>query len=265
LVLGTGAVFGQLPGLPAGAPAASGAAAGANGTGAGARPAEMRAAAAVAPTGPVRGSLFKAGVAAPMPAGYVPADGEVRGAGVSFIAVASPKPKRYQKNDVLTVVIREDSNAQIDGQGMSKKTQDFDLALQQFLQMGISSSGVPTVGTVGNPSSLPEIKFKFNNDRQNDASQTRTDSFSARISALVVDVKPNGTMVIEAVKQILIDREVQVFKLSGVCRVEDVGVDNSILSTQLANLTLSKQTTGEVRDGTRSGWLNQWLDKWNPF
>jgi len=195
----------------------------------------------------------------------VPAEGEVRGAGVSFIAVASPKPKRYQKNDVLTVVISEISDAETNSQGNSKKTQDFDLAIQQFLQLALSKSGVPTVGTVGNPSSLPEVKFNFNNDRQSQASQQRTDTFTARVSATVVDVKPNGTMVIEAVKQILVDKEVQVFKLSGICRVEDVGVDNTILSTQLANLTVSKQTSGEVRDGTRSGWLNSWWDKVNPF
>jgi flagellar L-ring protein FlgH len=53
--------------------------------------------------------------------------------------------------------------------------------------------------------------------------------------------------------------------MSGVCRAEDVGVDNSVLSTQLANLSLSKQTAGEVRDGVKRGWMNKILDEVNPF
>ena len=72
-------------------------------------------------------------------------------------------------------------------------------------------------------------------------------------------------MVVEAVKQITVDKEVQTFKLTGACRVEDIGVDNTVLSTQLANLTISKQTSGMVRDGTKRGWLNQLIDNISPF
>ena len=86
-----------------------------------------------------------------------------------------------------------------------------------------------------------------------------------RIAAIVVDVKPNGTMVLEAVKNIIVDREVQHYHMSGICRAEDVTPDNTLLSTQLANLTVNKQTSGEVRDGTKSGWLNTIIDKVNPF
>jgi len=211
---------------------------------------------------PVRGSLFAQGAAAAMP---MSADGTTPQPAISMIAVSPAPPKKYHKNDLVTIIIREDSQATTNGKGDSKKTQDFDLALEQFLQLAISSSGVPQVTNVGNPSTLPQIKFKYENNRQSDASQERQDSLSARITANVVDVKPNGTLVIEAVKQIIVDKEEQTFTLSGICRVEDVAVDNTLLSTQLANLSLSKQTRGEVRDGTRRGWLNKFIDTWNPF
>jgi len=136
------------------------------------------------------------------------------GPSISFTSVASPQARRYKKNDILTVVVREDSDSTSNGKGNAQKTQNFDLRFNSFIQMALSQSGVPTVGTVGNPSSLPEIKFKYDNNRQTDAAQERQDSFSARISATVVDVKPNGTMVIEAVKQIIVDKEEQTFKLS---------------------------------------------------
>jgi flagellar L-ring protein FlgH len=71
--------------------------------------------------------------------------------------------------------------------------------------------------------------------------------------------------VVEAVKQITVDKEEQIFTLTGICRVEDISVDNTLLSTQLANLSLSKQTRGEVRDTTKRGWLNKFIDQVSPF
>ncbi|HVX86033.1 MAG TPA: flagellar basal body L-ring protein FlgH [Phycisphaerae bacterium] len=217
----------------------------------------------VAPTGPIRGSLFRQGAETPP---QVDAEGmPMGGAPVSFIAVEPAKPRKYQKNDIVTVVVREDASSTTTGDATSKKEQDFDTALQQFIQLALSQSGVPTVGTVGNPSNLPEVKFKYQNNRQNDASQARTDSASLRISGTIVDVKPNGTLVIEAIKNISMDQEVQHYTLTGVCRAEDIAADNTILSTQMANLTLERKTKGEVKDGTRRGWLNSIIDKFSPF
>ena len=66
-------------------------------------------------------------------------------------------------------------------------------------------------------------------------------------------------------RRLTVDREVQTFRLSGICRADDITPDNTVLSTQLAGLTLSKQTKGEVHDGVKSGWLNGLIDKVNPF
>jgi flagellar L-ring protein precursor FlgH len=227
------------------------------------RPGEKTPVYTVAPTGPIRGSLFKQGAETPP---QVDAEGmPMGGAPVSFTAVEPTKPHKYQKNDIVTVIVREDASSTTTGDATSKKEQDFDTALQQFIQLALSQSGVPTVGTVGNPSNLPEVKFKYQNDRQNDASQARTDSASLRISGTIVDVKPNGTLVIEAMKNIAMDQEVQHYTLTGVCRAEDIAADNTILSTQMANLTLNRKTKGEVRDGTRRGWLNSIIDNLSPF
>jgi len=78
-------------------------------------------------------------------------------------------------------------------------------------------------------------------------------------------VKPNGTMVIEAVKHIIVDKEEHTIKLSGICRIEDVASDNTVLSTQMADLELSKQSKGEVHDVNKRGWLNGLLDRFTPF
>ena len=216
------------------------------------------------PAGGVRGSLFRQGALAPVPQNAEGAP--VSGAPVSFISVDAPKPKKFRKNDVVTVIVQQDSQSSTTAQTQSQKQQDFDLALQSWIQLHNSPSGVPnSVTSVGSSGTLPEAKFKYDNNRQNQASQVRADSLSTRVSGTVVDVKPNGTIVIEASAQITVDKEVQVFRISGICRSDDITPDNTILSSQLAELTLSKQTKGEVHDGVKSGWLNNLIDKVNPF
>jgi flagellar L-ring protein FlgH len=81
----------------------------------------------------------------------------------------------------------------------------------------------------------------------------------------VVDVKPNGTMVLQARKRIKTDEEEQSFVLTGICRVDDVAADNSILSTQLFDLELQKNHKGDVRNATRRGILGKLLDAIGSF
>lgn len=254
--------FADLPGLPA--PQDNTSTTGATTANSNVRPEKGQRAPLAEPT-PVRGSLFRQGAVATPAASYNQPGAETRGPPLSFTAVQAPEPRKYRKNDVVTVVVQQDSESNSTGTADSKKTQDFDMAIQQFLQLALSQSGIPTVGTVNAPSKLPEIKFNYTNDRQSDASQQRSDTMSLRLSGTIVDVKPNGTLVVEATAHINVDKEQQDYKLSGICRVADIAADNTILSTQLANLSIDKQTKGEVRDGTRRGWLNKLIDQFSPF
>jgi flagellar L-ring protein precursor FlgH len=98
-----------------------------------------------------------------------------------------------------------------------------------------------------------------------EATVDRTDSLTARITAEVIDVKPNGTLVLQAKQRIKTDDEEQQFVFTGTGRVEDVGVDNTILSTQLYDKDVTKTHTGAVRDTTKRGLIPKLLDLINPF
>ena len=98
-----------------------------------------------------------------------------------------------------------------------------------------------------------------------DGSVDRSDTLTARITGEVVDVKPNGTLVLQARKQIRTDEEEQQFVLTGTCRAEDVGADNTVLSTQMFDLQLQKNHKGMVREATRRTWLQKLFGAVSPF
>ena len=104
-------------------------------------------------------------------------------------------------------------------------------------------------GGIGN--TPPSIVADGSREFTGEGTVDRTDSFTARVTARVLDVKPNGTLVLEGRKQITTDDEYQRFLVTGICRAEDISADNTVLSTQLADFNLRKTHKGNVRNATK--------------
>jgi flagellar L-ring protein precursor FlgH len=202
------------------------------------------------------GSLFKASLSSR----ERPANGKEPH--LSFTYVAEPEPKSLKKHDLVTIIIREESEVKADSKTESHKADAMDAKVDAMLKI-MSSRPFVTGGGIGD--TPPQIKMSGARDFTGDAKAERTDSFTTRITAEVIDVKPNNTLVLQATKKIKHDDEEQKLILTGVCRVEDISPDNSVLSTQLYDMNLDKQNTGAVRDGSKQGWFGKAFDFINPF
>jgi flagellar L-ring protein precursor FlgH len=204
------------------------------------------------------GSLLRATLAAQPD----PAQAQLGGPnGVSYFAVPTPEPKVLRKHDLVTIIVREESEFKSAGNSDLKRQTDIDAQIQQFIKLNLAQLSLqPSIGT-----NIPEIKATGTRNFKGEATVDRSDSFTTRITAEIVDVKPNGTLVLQARSQIKTDEELQLMILSGTCRAEDVTADNTVLSTQLFDKNVSKQHKGAVRDTTKRGWVTKLLDALNPF
>jgi len=201
------------------------------------------------------GSLLQAQLATPMNPVQIQANQ------VSFIAVPEPTPKTLKQHDLVTIIVNEQS--EITTKGTSNLTRDsqLDAKVDNFVQLRASNLTLKGLQS----STTPEIKLEGNRSFQGQGDVERTDSFSARITAEVVDVKPNGTVILQARKRIKADEEEQTFILTGTCRAEDISAADSILSSQLYDLQLQKLHNGDVRNSTKRGFFGKLLDLFNPF
>jgi flagellar basal body L-ring protein FlgH len=206
------------------------------------------------------GSLLRASAAVHVATG---ADGEhAKPASVSFFAVPEPEPKTIKKHDLVTIIVREESDSSAKATTDLKKNADITALLQQFISLKPKNFAIQGGAQGANP---PGIQATGQRDFKGEATADRTDSFTMRVQAEVIDVKPNGNLVVQATKHVKWDDEDQYFTLSGTCRAEDVTADNSVLSTQLINLDVVKKTAGAVRDTSKRGFIPKMLDKINPF
>jgi flagellar L-ring protein precursor FlgH len=182
-------------------------------------------------------------------------------ANISFLAVPEAKPKVVKKHDIVTLIIREESEYSSEGTTDLKKQADLNAAITDFVRFNLANKALQS--NIG--SAAPTIAMNGSHNFKGEATVDRTDSYTQRIGAEVIDVKPNGTLVLQAMKTIQTDEEEQSVILSGVCRAEDITADDTVLSTQLHDLTVRKMHKGAVRDTTKRGWVPRLLDVLNPF
>src|SRR4029078_8654390 len=92
----------------------------------------------------------------------------------------------------------------------------------------------------------PGVRYTGKRDFKGEGTVDRSDRFTTRVQAEVLDVKPNGTLVLQARSRIKTDDEERYFILTGTCRVDDVSADNTILSRQLYTQNLEQRNNANV-------------------
>ena len=182
---------------------------------------------------------------------------------VSYFAVPEPQPKTMKAHDLVTIIIREQSEFSSNGTTDIKRDASIDARLEEWVKLNTKSIGIQ--GGVGTTGPVPSVKASGKAEWKGEGTVDRTDSFVARITAEVLDVKPNGTLVLQGKKTIRMDEEQQEFIITGTARAEDVSADNTVLSTQLKDLSLTKTNKGDLRQAQKKGWIPKLLDAINPF
>ena len=111
----------------------------------------------------------------------------------------------------------------------------------------------------------PRVAGQYNSRFRSQADLETLDAMTFTIAAKVVDIRPNGNLVIEARRTIENNAEIWEQSLTGTIRREDVSPDNKVLSEDVAELRIKKRESGQVRDGYRRGWLTRLFDKLQPI
>jgi len=180
---------------------------------------------------------------------------------MSLIAIPSVPPRKFKVNDIISIIVRQQKTYQADGKLDTKKEWDLTGKLSDWFRFYDEHH----LGQDQLSNGEPGFDFSYENEMKTKAKNDREDKFTTRIAARVIDVKPNGNLVLEASMSEQHDEERFTITLTGTCRSEDVNPDNSILSTQIAELALVEKNEGAVRDSTKRGWVPKILDWIAPF
>lgn len=162
--------------------------------------------------------------------------------------------------DLVTVVIVEESKASSKGTTDVKKDSTFDGTLSPF---GLSDAGKGKGWDKADWGKILSAATK--NNYKGEGTTDRSGSLSARITAVVEAVLPNGNFYIKGSKVVTINNEDQNVTMSGFVRPDDIRLDNTVLSTLVADAEIAYSGEGVIGDKQRPGWLARFLDWVWPF
>jgi flagellar L-ring protein precursor FlgH len=160
--------------------------------------------------------------------------------------------------DIVTVKIVEISTASEKATTGTKRASDINAGITHLL--GLETNKIPSSIALDKM-----ISAGTKNDYTGSGETTRTGSLSATITARIVDVMPNGNLAIEGKREINVNSERKEILVQGIIRPRDIGYDNTILSTQVADAKIIYTGVGVVGDKQEPGWLTGWIDHLWPF
>jgi flagellar L-ring protein precursor FlgH len=119
-------------------------------------------------------------------------------------------------------------------------------------QFSTQSAVTGLLGKFG-PSNALQNMFNANSTTALDGkgASTMSSNLQLNLSGRVVDVLPNGTLVIEAVRDFTVGNDRQTVTVRGLVRPGDIATDNSVLSSQVTSVELVIKGKGAVADASR--------------
>jgi len=163
--------------------------------------------------------------------------------------------KAFRIHDVVMIVVVESLSASTDGQVKGSRASN-------------ASSGITALfGAIKASNALQNLAGGSASSGLTAQGQSTTDSsLSTTFGAEVVDVLPNGMLVVQATRQLTFSQQTQLITLRGLVRPEDVSNQNQVQSTAMTDLELEVTGKGIVNDSTyRQNPLVRWLERMVVF
>ena len=103
-------------------------------------------------------------------------------------------------------------------------------------------------------------------DFEGSASADQGNQLIGDITVTVVEVLPNGVLRIRGEKWLSLTQGEEYIRLTGMVRQEDIGSDNRVESSRIADARIAYGGTGDFDQSNRMGWLSRFFNsEWWPL
>jgi flagellar L-ring protein precursor FlgH len=167
--------------------------------------------------------------------------------------------KAKEVGDLITVLITEETLASKDAKSSSSKSTSAG---------GTASFAHPKIDnreTTWTNATLPAYSLEASRKFQGDGSIENSEKFTASITVRVIDVMPNGNLLIEGSRKLVLQKETMTVHIAGTVRPTDITRRNTINSSDIADASIKYASKGPLAKNQERGLVTRLSDWINPF
>ena len=165
------------------------------------------------------------------------------------------KGRNFQVGDVITVLLNESTQAARTQNGSITRDSS-----NTLIPDGLKTYGA---GLGGFMKGINMTSGSVSNKGTGAADQQA--SLIGSVAVAVVEVMPNGNLVLRGEKQLALTEGSEIIQVAGIIRPDDVAPNNTVQSRRLANAQIAYRGTGDLANATKAGWGTSALLKLWPF
>lgn len=163
--------------------------------------------------------------------------------------------------DILTVVVTINDQAQI--QNETKRSRDNSDTANLTNFFGFESKLTNVLPEAVSPASLVSTGSTTSNDGK--GSIGRQEQIDLRVAATIIQILPNGNLVLSGKQQVGVNYDMRELNISGVIRPQDISAANTITYDQIAEARINYGGRGTVNDVQQPRYGEQLFDIIMPF
>jgi flagellar L-ring protein precursor FlgH len=168
--------------------------------------------------------------------------------------------------DILTIRLVESTSARKNASTTTKKENAVDIANPTLLGSTPQFNLPPKTPLASRRNNSLETSLDSKQKFTGEGDSSQGNSLSGSITVTVAEVLANGNLVVRGEKLLTLNQGHEFVRLAGIVRPADIGPDNSVLSTQVADAQISYGGEGVLDDANSKGWLARFFgSSWWPF
>ncbi len=163
--------------------------------------------------------------------------------------------------DILTVVIEIDEQAEMRNQTNRTRESTEGLSIPNFFGLpGLAEDVLPSDGSLN-----PAIDIASNSQNLGNGDIRREDRLTLQVAATVVNLLPNGHMVIVGSQEVRVNHELRDLQVAGIIRPEDISRRNTITYEKIADARVIYGGRGVISDVQQPRYGQKVLDSILPY
>lgn len=163
--------------------------------------------------------------------------------------------RRFQVGDVITVLLTESTQA--------NRQQSTDLSREA--SNNVVPQGLADRITGASPLLSGANLRNSNVESAGTGTANQRASLNGSIAVTVVEVLPNGNLVLRGEKQMTLSEGTEVIQVSGIVRADDIAPNNTVQSRRLADARFIYRGEGDIARTNQAGWGTRALMRLWPF